>query len=94
MVAHTTRDANGSPTQTMTSGATATTGVTCSATAQGRIAARARRLDAIAAASPTPSRQAATSAAAVTARVEPSEASSSHGSARKARPIATGPGTM
>jgi len=54
MVAQTTRAAKGSPTQTITSGAIATIGVTCSTTAQGWMAARAQGLAAIAAASDTP----------------------------------------
>ena len=48
IVAQTTSEANGSPTQTMISGAMATIGVTCSTTAQGWIAAASSRLEAIA----------------------------------------------
>ena len=70
MVAQTTSEAKGLPTQTMISGAMATTGVTCSTTAQGWIAARAHWLSAMPMASPTPSTQAAIRAVKVTARVD------------------------
>ena len=93
IVAHTTSEANGSPTHTMISGAIATIGVTCSTTAHGWIAAASSRLEAIATASTTPSSAATNSAANVTSSVDPSDDSSPDGSARKAAMIADGPGT-
>ena len=85
---------NGSPTQTMISGAIATIGVTCSTIAQGRIAARAQRLLAISAAIATATTQLAISAANVTARVDSSDCNSSAGASRNACTIASGPGRM
>src|ERR1700733_5775913 len=93
IVAHTTSEANGSPTHTMISGAIATIGVTCSTTAQGWIAAASSRLAAIARASTTPSSAAAISAANVTDKVDSSDSSSVDGSARNAPMISSGPGT-
>ena len=83
IVAQTTSEANGSPTQTMISGAIATIGVTCSTTAHGWIAAASSRLEAIATASTTPSSAATNSAANVTSSVEPSDDNSPDGSATK-----------
>src|SRR6516162_4407956 len=71
MVAQTTREANGSPTHTMISGAIATIGVTCSTTAHGWIAAASNRLEAIATASKTPSSAATSNAEKVTTSVDP-----------------------
>ena len=93
IVAQTTSEANGLPTQTMISGAIATIGVTCSTTAHGWIAAASNRLDAIATASTTPRMAATSSAAKVTSSVDPSDHSSPAGSARNAAMIADGPGT-
>ena len=93
IVAHTTSEANGSPTHTMISGAIATIGVTCNTTAQGWIAAASNRLDAIATASTTPRVAATSNAAKVTSSVDPSDHSSPAGSATKAAMIAMGPGT-
>ncbi len=93
MVAQTTRAAKGSPTQTMISGAMATIGVTCKATAQGWIAARSSGLAATRSARATPSAVAAISAARVTVSVAASAAISPAGSPRKAAAIASGPGT-
>ena len=67
--------ANGLPTHTTISGATATTGVTCNITAQGCNAARAHVLAAIAHASATPTTHAASNAAAVTDNVATSACS-------------------
>ena len=93
IVAQTTSEANGSPTQTMISGAIATIGVTCSTTAQGWIAACASRLAAIATAIAPPSTAATISAANVTTSVEASAVSNPTGSAKNAPMIAIGPGT-
>ena len=93
MVAHTTSEVNGSPTQIITSGAMATIGVTCSTTAQGRIAARASRLADIASARATPSVAEVSSAATVTISVEASDPSSPAGSAKNALRMASGPGS-
>src|SRR3984957_15850116 len=73
IVAQTTSEANGSPTQTMISGATATIGVTCSTTAHGWMAAASRRFDAIATASTTPSSAATNKAANVTSSDDENE---------------------
>ena len=93
IVAHTTKEANGSPTQTMISGAIATIGVTCSTTAHGWIAALAQGLAAIAIASTTPSTHATASAENVTTSVDTRLKSNSPGASRNAATIATGPGT-
>src|SRR5581483_3475083 len=66
IIAQTTSEANGSPTQTMINGAIATIGVTCRITAHGWIAACANRLADIATAIAAPSIADATSAANVT----------------------------
>src|SRR5271166_1607534 len=92
MVAQTTSATNGSPTQMMISGAMAGSGVTCRATAQGWIAACARRLADIATAIAAPSTAATSSAAKVTNNVEASARSSPTGSAANAPMIAIGPG--
>ena len=77
----------------MISGAIATIGVTCRITAQGWIAACAKRLAAIASAIVVPRKAATASAANVTDRVDPSDSNSPPGSARNAPTMATGPGT-
>ena len=84
--------ANGSPTQMMISGAIAGSGVTCSATAQGWIAACASRLADMATAIAPPSKAATSRAAKVTISVAASTCSSPTGSAAKAPAIAIGPG--
>ena len=93
IVAQTTRAMNGSPTQIMINGAIAGSGVTCRTTAQGWIAACARRLADIAMAIAAPRTAATSKAAKVTNRVEASACNSPAGSAAKALKMAIGPGS-
>src|SRR5271166_5956214 len=79
IIAQTTSEANGSPTQTMISGAIATIGVTCKITAHGWIAARASRLADIATAIAAPTTAEATNAASVTAKVAVSDSNNPAG---------------
>src|SRR5580700_1196016 len=88
IIAHTTSEANGLPTQTMINGAIATIGVTCKITAHGWIAAWASRLADIAIAIAPPMTADATSAAKVTDKVDASDSSNPYGSCRNADTIA------
>jgi hypothetical protein len=92
MVAQTTRAMNGSPTQMMIRGAMAGSGVTCRATAQGWIAAWARRLADIAIAIAAPRMAATKRAVKVTNKVDAKACSRPMGSPAKALMTAMGPG--